>query len=89
MLDRISGAELTEWIAFYSIEPWGSAIEDERAGAVAAMVHNCRGMISPAKKPILPADVFPRIKPPARRQTTQEMIAELKRATIAMGGRVV
>lgn len=74
-------------MAFYRVEPWGSAIDDERAGTVAATVFNYGGMVVP-KMARLPEDFFPRIKPPPKPQTISELADVLKRATLAAGGKV-
>lgn len=36
----VSSAELTEWMAFERIEPWGCRVEDHRAGLYAALKLN-------------------------------------------------
>ncbi len=61
LLERISSEELTEWMAFYSIEPWGCEAKDERAGIIAAAVVNFGGMGGP-KKMALPEELVPRLK---------------------------
>lgn len=40
MLSRMSAAELTEWMAFYKLEPFGDERADLRAGVVAATIVN-------------------------------------------------
>ena len=40
LLARIDSRELTEWMAFYELEPWGSEIDDHRAGTIAATIAN-------------------------------------------------
>ena len=50
--NRLSSQELSEWMAYFSIEPFGSAREDYRAGLVAATVANCAG----SKKVLQPTD---------------------------------
>jgi len=39
-LREIPAAELTEWAAFYQLEPWGSEKDDLRTGIVASTVFN-------------------------------------------------
>jgi hypothetical protein len=51
--NAMSSAEFGEWIAFYSIEPFGDRIEDLRAGVVASVVANVnRKASTPAYKPL-------------------------------------
>ncbi|WP_425129434.1 phage tail assembly protein T [Burkholderia vietnamiensis] len=36
----MTSAEFVEWMAFFDMEPWGSHIDDLRAGTIASMVAN-------------------------------------------------
>jgi hypothetical protein len=50
---EISSAEFGEWIAFYSIEPFGDRYADLRAGVVASTVANVnRGKDTPPFSPL-------------------------------------
>jgi hypothetical protein len=40
LLGRISSRELSEWMAYYMLEPFGAERDNLHAGLVAAMVHN-------------------------------------------------
>lgn len=40
LLREIDSAELTEWHAFYQLEPFGSLIDDERHGVAVATLAN-------------------------------------------------
>lgn len=40
LLNNISSRELTEWMGFYNLEPWGTEIEDYRMGATCATIAN-------------------------------------------------
>jgi len=40
LLSEVDSAELTEWHAFYQLEPFGSLIEDERHGVAVATLAN-------------------------------------------------
>ena len=40
LLNRISSRELSEWMAYYMLEPFGAERDNLHAGLVAAMVHN-------------------------------------------------
>lgn len=40
LLDRMSSRELSEWMAFYEIEPWGEERADLRQGMTTSAVHN-------------------------------------------------
>jgi hypothetical protein len=54
LLARISSAELTEWMAYDAIEPFGEERADLRAGIVAAVTAN--HSFAPPAKPRQPAD---------------------------------
>lgn len=56
MLRSMSSRELTEWMAFARIEPFGAIVDDYRAGLYPSMKANsCRE----GKEPIGPLDLFP------------------------------
>jgi hypothetical protein len=40
LLSRTSSAELTEWMAYYRIEPWGTEADDIRTGIIASTEAN-------------------------------------------------
>lgn len=70
LLDSLDSAELTEWMAYFNIEPFGPVQEDYRAGVLSAIAFNSvpreRGQ-TPAK----PEDFFPSLKPPPKEQVPQ------------------
>ncbi|WP_236674309.1 DUF4035 domain-containing protein [Paraburkholderia hospita] len=57
LLANLDSAELTEWMAFNSIEPFGEARADLRAGIIASTVAN-HGSVA-MKKPVPPIDYMP------------------------------
>lgn len=58
---EISSAEFGEWVAFFSLEPFGDRIADLRTGVVASTVANVnRGKDTPAFKPL---DFIPWVDP--------------------------
>lgn len=60
LLSRVSSAELTEWMAFYRLEPWGSEADDWRAGMVASVVANVNRDTKQHRRAYQPADFMPR-----------------------------
>ena len=53
LLSRIDSKELTEWAAFYSIDPFGNVRSDIQSGIVASTIANCnRTKNSKTFKPI-------------------------------------
>lgn len=78
MLSRMGSDELSEWMAFYSLEPFGDYRADVRSGVVAATFANANR--APNAKVFTPEDFMPfvavhadRLKPAAT--------AESERAT--------
>lgn len=59
VLVRHSSRELTEWMAFFELEPWGSEIEDHRFGVVASTIANVHRDPKKRSKPYEPTDFFP------------------------------
>ena len=55
--NRMSSRELSEWMAYSSIEPFGEYREDYRAGLIAATIANCAG--AGKKKALQPTDFIP------------------------------
>lgn len=57
LLASIDSAELTEWIAFGALEPWGETRADLRAGIIASAAAN-HGFAK-LDKPYQPSDFMP------------------------------
>jgi hypothetical protein len=72
LLTRIDSRELTEWAAFFGLEPWGTEVEDWRAGMVASIIANTNRDPKKQKKPFQPRDFMPR-REPARAQDAGEI----------------
>lgn len=82
LLERVSSRELTEWMAFYQLEPWGTEIWDFRAGLIAAAVANAhRGRKT---RPFRPTDFMPHWDEPVQ----EEQSWEEQERIMAMWGRV-
>ncbi len=60
LLNRISSRELTEWMAFYQLEPWGTETEDWRAGLISSTIANANRDQKRRRKPYEPQDFMPR-----------------------------
>lgn len=83
LLATISSRELSEWQAYYTLEPFGEWAADVRAGVVASTVANVnRGKNS---KPFKPGDFMPQWDDgPVEELTPEETVKAFARA---MGGR--
>jgi hypothetical protein len=59
MLARIDSAELTEWRAFYELEPFGDLIADQRHGIATAVLANVNRDSKRKPDPYVAADFIP------------------------------
>lgn len=83
MLTRMSSAELTEWLAFYNLEPWGGELDFYGHAITASTIANVnRGK----KKAMKPDDFIPKFR--RHKQTVDEQINFAAMLTMAMGGKV-
>lgn len=86
MLNRISSPELSEWIAFSDIEPFGEVRADIRAAMIATVMANAwRGR---NQSPFKITD-FMLTFGNRPEQTMDEMKQILKSFTVAAGGKVI
>lgn len=70
LLENISSKELTEWMVYYELEPFGEEREDLRMGIICSTIANAnRGKNSRAFKP---QDFIPKFD--KKRQTWQEQL---------------
>ena len=60
LLSRVSSRELAEWMAFFELEPWGTEVEDWRAGLIASTVANANRDQKRRRRPYEPQDFMPR-----------------------------
>jgi hypothetical protein len=72
VLESMSSRQLTEWIAYAKLEPFGEERADLRAGIVASVIANANR--DPKRKPYKPEDFMPRFEP-RQAQTWQEQLA--------------
>jgi hypothetical protein len=64
LTSQISECELTEWQAYYILEPWGPEQADLHAASIQAMIANASPNRDRRARPISPADLMPRRGPP-------------------------
>lgn len=84
---EIDAAEFAEWMAYYTMEPWGEDRSDLRAGIIASTIANTqRGKRTKAFKP---SDFMPNFDRPRKcKQSPEEMRALFRLITNASGGEV-
>jgi len=86
LLARISSRELTEWQAYYNIEPFGAVRADTHAAIIASTVANTARDVKRKPKPFTPAEFMPnfgREKP----QSAQKLLRIAEMLNAALGGR--
>lgn len=57
--ERMSSRELSEWMAYYEVEPFGDERGDLRSGVIAATIANVNRDPKQRKKPYTPLDFMP------------------------------
>jgi len=90
LLGRISSRELSEWMAYYELEPWGTVPADYRAGIVAAVTANANRDPKRQRRPFAPQDFMPVwSRPQPRRQSPEEqrVVIEMWQAVLTGQGR--
>jgi len=90
MLGRMSSAELTEWMAFYQLEPFGPERGDLQAGIVAATVANVNRDPKKQKRAFEARDFMPSFEGGGGGERREKSPEELRRkwemVVAAMGG---
>lgn len=89
LLRRMPRSLLYEWLAYFELEPFGPARADLRAGVIGAAVLNSAFGRKRGARVIQPSDLFENLKPPAKRQTAQQMSDAAKNLTRMFGGLVL
>ncbi len=72
LLARIDSRELTEWKVYYNMEPWGTEVEDWRAGMIASVIANVNRDPKKRKEPYGPDDFVPKRVQEIEQQTPDE-----------------
>jgi hypothetical protein len=83
LLARVSSRELTEWMAYYEMEPFGEERADLRAGIIASTVANVNRAKGKAYKP---QDFMPKFERRGQK-TWQEILTAVERMNALLGGR--
>lgn len=63
LLARIDSQELTEWAAYFGLEPWGTEVEDWRAGLIASTIANANRDPKKRREAYQPQDFMPKREP--------------------------
>jgi hypothetical protein len=73
----VDSAELTEWMAYADLDPFGPPAEEMRFARLMALVVNQTSWGK--EEAAVPADFLPGGRPPARQMTVEESREALKR----------
>lgn len=87
LLARVDSRELSEWMAFATLEPLGDARGDLQAAIVASTVANTARNPKKRRRPFAPAEFIPDFDRQRRQQTWQEQLAFVEMLNTAFGGR--
>lgn len=85
LLARVDGPELTEWMAFERLEPFGERVEDWRWARLLALVHN-RTSWSDKERAVTPEDYLPDYDGTGKRQPRVLSVEESKAAGRTLAG---
>lgn len=91
LLASVSSRELTEWQAFFRLEPFGEDRADLRAGIIASTVANTARDPKQRKKPFLPREFMPQFGGEEEADEEAEQAALWERVNqvmFSLGGRV-
>lgn len=85
LLSRIDSRELSEWRAYYGLNPWGPERADLRAGTIASTVANCL-----TDKGFKPSDFMPKYGPvpEEKPKTMQQLKDAAMKVALMMGGTI-
>ena len=86
LLARIDSRELTEWAAFYQVEPFGCEADGLGSAIVAATVANVNR--EKGAKAFEAADFLPKFDQAKKEQSVEEMIQLAQMFTAAAGGSI-
>jgi hypothetical protein len=82
LLARIDSRELSEWSAFYGLQPFGDEPADIRTGIIASTVANCLT----TGRSFKPSDFLPEYRQPEEAQNDQDIKDAVLRMNALLGG---
>ena len=82
MLAEMTSAQLSEWMAYAQLEPWGEERADLRAGIIASTQANT--MKGAKGKSFKPQDFMPQYEPEDEDESAAKLMARMR---AALGGR--
>lgn len=86
LLNRISSRELSEWMAYDRLQPFGPERSDVNAGIVASTVANANRDSKKRRKPFGPADFMPVFEKEKEATSWQDLLTQVEILNAAFGG---
>ncbi len=86
LLNRISSRELSEWMAFYAVEPWGCQVDDQRTGLVASVIANVNRDPKRRATPYQVNDFMPKRGEQREQKNWQDLLKTVELINAALGG---
>jgi len=74
LLSRVGSDEITEWAAYFRLDPFGEERADLRAGIVASAIANTMGG---GKRTYQPSEFMPKFGEPQSRQMSDDDIKQM------------
>ncbi len=88
LLAKIDSRELSEWAAYYRLEPWGTEVDDYRSGVVASTIANVNRDPKQRRQPFAPEDFVPKREQPKKEEQSPDDIRRIVEMWhVALGGR--
>jgi hypothetical protein len=86
LLARVSSRELSEWRAYFMLEPFGEERADMRAAIVASTVANTARDPKRRRRPFQASEFMPRFEWKKERQGWEEQLRIVEMFNMAFGG---
>ena len=90
MLQDLTSKQVSEWMAYYNIEPWGEGQGFYQAGIIASLIANVNR--KKGAKPFKPKDFIPDFEQryrPIIKQSTEVQLEIFKALVKATGGKII
>lgn len=77
LLSSMSARELSDWIAFARVEPFGEERADLRSGIIASVIANAHRDRKKRAQPYTPADFMPRFDKPTVEDKVRKVLGAM------------
>lgn len=87
MLAGMTSRQLTEWMAFAALEPFGDERADLRMGILASVIANVNRDPKRRAQPYEPKDFLPRFEEEEPEENQAKMLQKVEMLNVLFGGR--